>query len=353
VEGVGTVRAEAFHSADDADPQTWWRVLNPSSLNPDGHARSYEIVNDAIQNPYDPLTRPKVSFTNNHACQEYASDNLNVGCPGLAVPDYVAAEAEPLTDPVAWVNVGFHHIDRDEDQSPMPTHWQEFSLVPRDLLAQQAATPDERSCINGGPVTDSGSCAAINIVRPQVTPESTPITVGTRLNVDPGTWRATRSPLAFQRQWLRDGQPIAGSNGVRHTVTAADLGHRLSVRINASGHEVIPGSATSPELLIPPASTPTHSPTAQPPRRVSPTVSLALPEKGQPRLRVRVKGNAGAATGTVVVRGPGGWKSTRKLTKGTVVVRVPRALAAKRARVVVRYRGDASYLPVQRRIRVR
>lgn len=353
VEGVGTLRTEAFHAAADTDPQTWWRVLNPTSLNSDGHPQSYEIVNDAIQNPYDPLTRPQVSFTNNHVCQEYASDNLNAECPGLAVPDYVAAETEPLTDPVAWVNVGFHHIDRDEDQSPMPTHWQEFSLVPRDLLAQQAVTPDERSCVNGGPVTENGSCAAVNVIPPTVTPETTPVTVGTRLSSDPGTWRLTRSPLSFQRQWLRDGQPITGSNSVRHTITGADLGHRLSVRIRAIGAEIIPGSATSSELLISNGVTPSPSPTSQPPRRIAPTLSLALSAKGQPRLRVRAKGKAGVVTGTVVMRGPGGWKTTRKLTKGTVVVRVPRKVAAKRARVTVRYRGDASYLPIQRRIRVR
>ncbi|WP_244931807.1 hypothetical protein [Nocardioides sp. W7] len=352
VEGVGTIRTDAFHAPEDADPQTWWRVLNPTWLNPDGHPRSYEIVNDAIQNPYDPLTRPQVSFTNDHACQEYASDNLNAGCPGLAVPDYVAAETEPLTDPVAWVNVGFHHIARDEDQSPMPAHWQEFSLAPRDFLTRQATTPPERSCVNGGPVTEGGSCAAVNVVAPRITTESPAVTMGTILSSDRGTWRVTRSPLAFHRQWLRDGQPITGSNGVDHTVTAADLGRRLSVRVDASAFQVIPGSATSAELLIPSGSSPSTSPTAQPPTRITPTLTLTQPTKGQPRLRIRVRGKAGVGTGTLVVRGPGGWRSTRTLSKGTVVVRVPRALAASRARLVVRYRGDASYLPAQKRTRI-
>src|SRR5690606_6202313 len=142
---------------------TWWRVVNPASLNPDGHPRSYEIVNDSIQNPYRTLTRPVISFTNDHACQEYASNNLNAECPGQSVAGYVAAESDPLTDPVAWVSVGFHHIVRDEDQSPMPAHWQSFSLVPRDLLAQQATTPVERSCDNGFSVGATGSCAAVSL----------------------------------------------------------------------------------------------------------------------------------------------------------------------------------------------
>lgn len=354
IEGVGTIRTEAFHAPDDVEPQTWWRVLNPTSLNPDGHPRSYEIVNDAMQNPYDELTRPQVSFTNDHACQEYASDNLNTGCPNQSVPDYVAAETAPLTDPVAWVNVGFHHIARDEDQTPMPAHWQQFSLVPRDLLGQQATTPIERSCVNGGPVTISGSCAAINIVPPRITTQSTAIAVGTVLSSDRGTWRVARSALGFQRQWLRDGQPITGSNGVYHTVTAADLGRRLQIRVNASGFEVIPGSATSAELLIPansPSPSPTTSPTA-PPKRATPTLTLTQPRKGQPRVQIRVRGKAGTATGTVVVRGPRGWKRVRKLANGKAVVRVTKAMAAKRVRLIVRYRGNASYLPTQKRIRL-
>lgn len=358
LDGTGTVRTEAFHADDDVDPQTWWRVLNPQSLNRDGHARSYEIVNDAIQNPYDDLTRPKVSFTNDHPCQEYASDNLNVGCPGQSVPDYVAAETAPLTDPVAWVNVGFHHIDRDEDQSPMPVHWQEFSLVPRDLLAQQATTPIERSCVNGGPFLVRGSCAAVSLAPPQIAVGPIPPAVGTVLTSDNGRWRPARSPLSFQKLWLRDGQPItspgpnglpASATGEQYTVTAADLGHRISVRIDAAGDGVIPGSATSAALLIPRLNPPPPPPNP----RISPTIITTVPAKGPSRLIVRVRGKAGVATGRVVVRGPRAWQRVRTLTRGRTVVRVPRTLALKRARVAVRYRGDARYLPVQRKIRLR
>lgn len=353
IEGTGTLRPQAFHAPDDADPQTWWRVLNPGSLNSDGHPRSYEIVNDAIQDPWDAVTRPQVSFTNNHPCQEYASGNLNAGCPNLSIVDYVAAETEPLTDPVAWVNVGFHHVVRDEDQSPMPAHWQQFSLTPRDLLAQQPTVPVERSCVNGGPSFIEGSCAAVNTVPPRITVGSPTLDVGTTLSSDRGTWRIARVALTMARQWLRDGQPIPGATGIGYILTAADRGHRISVRLDATGDGIVPGTATSNEILIPRAPGPTASPPPQPPRRTSPTLSLSLPAKGQPRLRVRVQGKAGIVTGTVVVRGPGGWTSTRKLTRGTVVVRVPRKVAAKQARVTVRYRGDASYLPVQRRIRLR
>jgi primary-amine oxidase len=48
-----------------------------------------------------------------------------------------------------WVNVGFHHIPRDEDQTPMPVHWQGFQLAPRDVTAMSPLTPDELSGGNG------------------------------------------------------------------------------------------------------------------------------------------------------------------------------------------------------------
>jgi len=372
VEGTGTIETDAFQADADPDPQTWWRVLNPTSLNPDGHPRSYEISNDSIQNPYDALTRPKVSFTNDHPCQEYASDNLNAGCPGLSVPDYVAAETAPLTDPVAWVNVGFHHVTRDEDQSPMPIHWQEFSLIPRDMLAQQATAPIERSCINGGPVEMSGSCAAVNLVAPRITTGASVVGVGTVLNSDRGTWRFARAPLSFQRQWLRDGVPITGATSIQYVVRAADLGHRISVRVDAAAGGVTPGSATSAELLVPTSSTaspsaspsvapsvaPSTSPSASPSpspsaKRVGPKLTATLLPQGRPRLKVRAHGELGTCTGTVVVRGPGGWHRTLTLSNGKSIVRVPKAWVTKGARLVIRYRGDAHYLPVKRAFQLR
>ena len=59
------------------------------------------------------------------------------------------ADGETLDDPVAWVNVGFHHINRDEDQSPMPIHWQGFTLYPRDFAAQAPNIPEGRKWVNG------------------------------------------------------------------------------------------------------------------------------------------------------------------------------------------------------------
>lgn len=357
VEGAATTHTSAFSAPHDTDPQTWWRVVNPTSLNPDGHARSYEIVNDSIQNPHHADTSAKVSFTNDHACQEYASDNLNAACPGLDVPDYVAAENEPLTDPVAWVNVGFHHIDRDEDQSPMPSHWQEFSLVPRDLLSQQAVTPIERSCVNG-PVSATGSCAAVNTSLPKVRSSTSVVGPGTLLTATPGSWRAARAPMRYQYLWLRDGHPIrvvgadglsTNASGTTFRVSAADVGHRLSARVIAWGDGVLAGSAESSKLPVPPSPVPGPSVTASPRQAPRITASVSGPRGG--RLQIRVHGTRGVATGVVRVRARG-WTRRIPLTRGKARVQLPHAWRGKRVLISMRYLGGPRYTPRTARIRV-
>lgn len=355
--GSGVVREHAF-TAENAPATTWWRVVNRASPNADGHPRSYEIVNDSIQDPALPLTRPPVSFTNDHPCQEYASDNLNAACPGLAVPDYVAAETDPLTDPVAWISVGYHHVVRDEDQSPMPVHWQSFSLVPRDLLAQQALTPPERTCDNGLTVGTTGSCAAVNLTAPTITAQGVPAP-GTLLTADAGTWRTARAQLGFQWLWLRDGEavtttgddglPVAAS-GDRYRVSDADVGHRITVRVTASAAGITPGSATSAALAVPVAGPPGAAVRDQPQLRLK---VLARPSgKGQPRLRVMVRGARGAGDGVVSIRRRSKTIATVTLVDGRATVHLPRA-GRHRYRVAVTYSGDQRYLPASGTVRVR
>ncbi|MDQ6523627.1 hypothetical protein RB608_08460 [Nocardioides sp. LHD-245] len=357
VRGEGTIRDEAF-IAENPPATTWWRVVNPGALNADGHPRSYEIVNDAIQNPYLPLTRPPLSFTNDHPCQEYASSNLNAGCPGQSVLDYVASETEPLTDPVAWVSVGYHHIPRDEDQSPMPVHWQSFSLVPRDLLAQQALTPPERACDNGITTGFGGSCAAINVAVPAIAAGDSAPGAGTLLTADSGTWRRARDLLAYQWLWLRDGEPIlttgddglsTAATGETYRLTDADLGREITVRVTASATGVTPGIATSAPFVAPLPTPPSAGAT-----RTAPELKLKLlkkrDKKGRPRLRVLVRGDQGAGAGVVTIQRRGK-VVTATLTDGRAVVRLPRP--GKRYRVTVTYPGDQRYLAASASIRVR
>ncbi|WP_062305978.1 excalibur calcium-binding domain-containing protein [Demequina subtropica] len=58
--------------------------------------------------------------------------------------------------------------------------------------------------------------------------------VGTTLRADNfngGVW--TPKPTSFSYQWYRDGKAISGATRVSYTVTSADAGHKLSVRVTA------------------------------------------------------------------------------------------------------------------------
>lgn len=136
----------------------WWRVMDPDTLNDDGHPISYQLelagtdsftfAHDSQEHGSD--TGYDIAFTNADECQIYATRNRG-GC-GSGVPDFVnESKSGKLDDVVSWVAVGFHHVPRDEDQSPMGLHWQGFTMTPRDLLAQNPNVPENRKGINGEP----------------------------------------------------------------------------------------------------------------------------------------------------------------------------------------------------------
>jgi len=142
-------------TAEWAD-RRWWRVVAPGATNADGHPISYQIDLERTDSftfaddhghsgaGYD------VAFTNADDCQLYATKNRG-GC-GTGVLDFVDRGAgQPLDDVVSWVAVGFHHVPRDEEQSPMELHWQGFTLLPRDLTAQRFDVPEGREGVNGVP----------------------------------------------------------------------------------------------------------------------------------------------------------------------------------------------------------
>lgn len=131
----------------------WWRVVDAAGKNADGHARSWQLVQQASDH-YEAhsFTAKDVFFTQYRACEELARGNTDPACPrsrGTSVDKWV--NGERITHPVMWVNVGFHHVPRDEDQTPMPIHWQGFQLVPRDVTAMSPLTPEELAGNNGRP----------------------------------------------------------------------------------------------------------------------------------------------------------------------------------------------------------
>lgn len=136
--------------AGDALNMRWWRVVSDTGKNKDGHARSYEIVPGASTKYLGhAFTQHDIYFTEYNRCEQFASDNLG-SCgsgAGRTVDRWV--NGQTLTHPVVWVNVGFHHIARDEDQQPMPVHWQGFSIAPRDVTAMNPLTPPALADQNG------------------------------------------------------------------------------------------------------------------------------------------------------------------------------------------------------------
>ncbi|MFF6888318.1 copper amine oxidase [Streptomyces sp. NPDC012421] len=142
--------------AGDAKNMRWWRVVSGTGKNADGHARSYEIVpGHTDTHAGRGFTRHDVYFTQARACEQYASNNIGACAPhaGDSVDKWV--NGETLTKPTVWVNIGFHHIARDEDQQPMPVHWQGFQLAPRDVTAMNPLTPSDLASQNGQPPTES------------------------------------------------------------------------------------------------------------------------------------------------------------------------------------------------------
>lgn len=145
----------------------WWRVAGPGR-NADGHAVSYKIqleggddyvpramaANDGADirgaGDGDAAFGYDVAFSEYNACEHFASRNLLTHCPTKDVPGFVADRQE-LRDVVSWVAVVFHHVPRDEDQSPMELHWQGFSMAPFGAFAQNPLTPPNRVDVNGKP----------------------------------------------------------------------------------------------------------------------------------------------------------------------------------------------------------
>ncbi|MFJ8077416.1 copper amine oxidase [Streptomyces sp. NPDC096176] len=136
--------------AGDARAMRWWRVVSATGKNKDGHARSYEIVPGAsATHAGRGFTKHDVYFTQNRVCEQFASNNIH-DCGargGDSVDKWV--NGENLVNPITWVNIGFHHIARDEDQQPMPVHWQGFQLAPRDVTAMNPLTPADLADQNG------------------------------------------------------------------------------------------------------------------------------------------------------------------------------------------------------------
>lgn len=366
-----TVHERAFNALPnvDFDELSWFRVVNPDSKNPDGHPRSYEIVNPNYANRTVAEFSPLISFTNYRACHEYATSNLNVGCPGESILDYVADDNHDLVDPVAWVNLGFHHTDKDEDQSPMPIHWQKFQIVPRDFFAQKPTMTDARSCVNGptgGSVNSTTRpCIATNVELPTVTSSSATPAVGTTLTATPGTWNEARTTWNYQYLWFRDGEPIVNAGpdgdvaatGDTYVVTEDDLGHDITVKVTASRAGYPSGTAESAPVVVPGGATvdPEPEPEPEPEAVVSTLTASATKVKAGKKPTVTAKVAAGdlVPTGTVTVTYGTKVIGTGTLADGTAKFKVKAFKKKGSYQVAVAYAGNAEVLGSSKTITIK
>jgi primary-amine oxidase len=114
-----------------------WRVLNPNSLNAQGHPRSYQLLPSSSGSwrdgsRYDVL-KPDILFTK-YREQEfpYSSEDATRALP--AIEKYMNKEKLIEQDIVAWYRVAFMHHPRSEDWPAQPIVWHGFDLIPRDFL---------------------------------------------------------------------------------------------------------------------------------------------------------------------------------------------------------------------------
>jgi hypothetical protein len=68
-----------------------------------------------------------------------------------------------------------------------------------------------------------------------------------RLTADPGTWDDPAATFGYQ--WLRDGRTIGGATARTYTARQADIGHRVAVRVTATGAGGA-GTATSDPVRV-------------------------------------------------------------------------------------------------------
>ncbi len=79
-----------------------------------------------------------------------------------------------------------------------------------------------------------GGHEQVEVVGPTLVNERRPVIEGARryghrLVADAGKW--SPKPDRVRYQWLRNGEPVKGATGRRHTLGLADFGERLSVRV--------------------------------------------------------------------------------------------------------------------------
>jgi len=178
---------------------------------------------------------------------------------GLADGTY-AVRAAACTDPAAYV----------------PTWHGSGANTPSPLAKDEVVV-----VVDGVPV-GGVDIHLLPAVRPTTAPSisGTPA-VGATLSADPGTWQP--EGLTFSYTWLRNGSAVNGANGPTYTLTAADLGAAMSVRVSAtsSDTDVHSEATASPTAAVKAGTIQMTTPTILGVRRVGSPLT-ATPGGGTP-----------------------------------------------------------------------
>lgn len=182
------------------------------------------------------------------------------------------------------------------------------------------------------------------VFEPTRTAWEPPVVTGTAalggvLTSTTGVWAT--GATTFTRQWLRDGTPVPGATGTQYTLTTADIGHQVSVAVEAGFGALGTGQATSAPVTVSRAST-----------TLSASFTDATVRAGvRPQVRVTVSTPAGVTpTGTVKLLRGSTVLSTATLTvarHGTVTVTLPAQLVGRHT-ITASYSGDSSLLPASK-----
>ncbi|MCU1479947.1 MAG: hypothetical protein JWQ19_733 [Subtercola sp.] len=108
--------------------------------------------------------------------------------------------------------------------------------------------------------TSAGTAPVTGGLLTVVTPtlSGTP-TVGQKLTANTAAW--SPAPVALTYAWLRDGVVISGATSSYHTLTSADAGHSIAVKVTGTKASYTTASATSSAVAVPQALTATPVPT--------------------------------------------------------------------------------------------
>jgi primary-amine oxidase len=124
-----------------------WRVRDLTTRNADNHPISWELLPNTdhiFRGPaFERFTQNEVYVTVRRNCERFATHNPSTGncqpSPNNSVAAFANGESLSGQDLVVWYGSSFHHLPRDEDEDHMHPHWTGFSIVPRDLTAENPA----------------------------------------------------------------------------------------------------------------------------------------------------------------------------------------------------------------------